>query len=246
MIRIARTPLPGELANRLPPLTAEIAAASAVASASVARSAWRRGAVRQNVHAPLREVLAGMAPGIECCMYCGDSRGTDIDHFEPIARNPLRTFDWLNHLLACSTCNSHNKGSRFPVGPDGSPLLIDPTTEDPFDHLLLTPTLGVYRGLTPKGRATIEVCDLNRYPLTRGRQNSLRVVVMCLKQWAQAYDNDPAAMRGAVVTVREQPFADVCQSLLRLASSPGATRVIDDPHVLDLLRRPELREALLA
>jgi hypothetical protein len=37
----------------------------------------------------------------------------------------------------------------------------------------------------------------------------------------------------------------VCQSLLRLALSPGAARVIDDPHVLDLLRRAELREALL-
>ncbi|HWO64347.1 MAG TPA: HNH endonuclease [Umezawaea sp.] len=245
MIRIARTSLPSELENRLPPLTAEIAAASTVASASVARSAWRRGAVRQNVHAPLRQVLVSMAPGIECCMYCGDSQGTDIDHFEPIARNPLRTFDWLNHLLACSTCNSHNKRSLFPLGPDGGPLLIDPTAEDPFDHLLLTPSLGVYRGLTPKGRATIEACALNRYPLTRGRQNSLRVVVMCLKQWATAYDTDPAAMREAVVTVREQPFADVCQSLLRLALSPGAAKVIDNPHVLDLLRRPELREALL-
>lgn len=207
---------------------------------------WKRTSVRQNVHASLRQVLAGMAPGIECCMYCGDSQGADIDHFEPLARNPLRTFDWLNHLLACSTCNSHNKGSRFPLDLDGSPLLIDPTTEDPFDHLLLTPTLGEYRGLTPKGSATIEVCALNRPTLTRGRQQAHRVVLMCLKQWSEAFEHDPGAMREAVITVREQPFADVCQSLLRLALSPGAAKVIDDLHVLDLLRRAELRQALLS
>jgi hypothetical protein len=53
-------------------------------------------------------------------------------------------------------------------------------------------------------------------------------------------------MREAVITVQEQPFADVCQSLLRLALSPGVTRVIDDPRVLDLPRRPELRRSLLA
>ncbi|MEO6082610.1 MAG: HNH endonuclease [Umezawaea sp.] len=203
---------------------------------------WKRSQVRR----PLRKVLAGMAPGIECCMYCGDSQGTDIDHFEPLARNPLRTFDWLNHLLACSTCNSHNKAQRFPLGPDGMPLLIDPTTEDPFEHLVLTPSLGIYHPLTPKGRATIEVCSLNRPTLTRGRQQAHRVVLLCLAKWAEAYENDLAAdMHEAVVTVREQPFADVCQSLLRLALSPGATRVIDNRSVLDLLRREELRAALL-
>jgi HNH endonuclease len=241
VIRIVRPELDRELADRLPPLTAEIAIA--VDKAKAARLAWKRSQVRRTVHAPLRKVLAGMAPGIERCMYCGDNQGTDIDHFEPLVRNPLRTFDWLNHLLACSTCNSHNKGQRFPLGPDGTPLLIDPTTEDPFDHLLLTPSLGEYHGLTPKGRATIEVCDLNRPTLARGRQQAHHVLLLCLKQWAN--ENDPASRHKVVVTVREQPFADVCQSLLRLALSPGAARVIDDRHVLDLLRTPELREALL-
>ena len=244
MIRIVRPELDQDLADRLPPLTAEIS--TATDRAATARLVWKRSMVRRTVHAPLRKVLADMAPGIECCMYCGDSQGTDIDHFEPLARNPLRTFDWLNHLLACSTCNSHNKGQRFPLASDGTPLLIDPTTEDPFDHLLLTPSLGEYHGLTPKGRATIEVCNLNRPTLTRGRQQAHRVVLLCLKLWADAHENDPAAMHEAVVTVREQPFADVCQSLLRLALSPGATRVIDDPRILDLLRTPELRQALLA
>jgi hypothetical protein len=108
-----------------------------------------------------------MAPGIEQCMYCGDT-GTEIDHFEPISRNPLRTFDWLNHLLACVNCNSRAKLAAFPIDAHGHPLLIDPTAEDPFDHLRLSLPFGRYEPLTDKGRTTIKVCSLNRPQLERG------------------------------------------------------------------------------
>lgn len=248
MIPITRLPLPHDVADRLDELTAEVGSAHREERAAAARALWRRRGVREVVHPPLRRVLADMAPGHERCMYCGDSQGTDIDHFEPLAGNPLRAFDWLNHLLACSTCNSNLKRDRFPVDALGTALLIDPTTEDPFDHLLLTPSLGVYHGLTAKGRETIEVCGLNRPVLTRGRVQARRVVVMCLERWAaaRAAGSEPG-MREAVVTVREQPFADVCQSMLRLAPNPAAERVLDvGPQVLDLLRTAELRDALLA
>ncbi|SDL19645.1 hypothetical protein SAMN04488074_109251 [Lentzea albidocapillata subsp. violacea] len=180
-------------------------------------------------------------------MYCGESRGTDIDHFDPIARNPLRAFDWLNHLLACSTCNSHQKRDRFPVDEDGNPLLVDPTSEDPFDHLLLTLSLGIYSPLTPKGKATIEVCGLNDRGLPRGRMQARRVVGLALRAWNEACEgNRSGEMLEHVHTVREQPFADVCQSMLRQAFSPGADVVFgDSPDLLALLRKPELREALL-
>ena len=55
-----------------------------------------------------------MAPGVQRCMYCLDSLGTDIDHFEPKSRRPLRTFCWHNHLLACSRCNSNYKREEYP------------------------------------------------------------------------------------------------------------------------------------
>ncbi|HEX4833183.1 MAG TPA: HNH endonuclease [Trebonia sp.] len=189
-----------------------------------------------------------MAPGLEQCMYCGEDEGTDIDHFEPLARNPLRTFDWLNHLLACSTCNSHNKRNQFPLDADDQPLLIDPTAEDPFDHLLLTLSLGHYEPLTTKGKATIEVCELNRPLLERGRVRSRRVVNYCVRAWASAHrESNAKAMAEAVTTVQEQPFADVCQAMLRQAQSPGAEIVFSDsPEILALLRDPELRDALLS
>jgi 5-methylcytosine-specific restriction endonuclease McrA len=243
VIRIVRPALPHQVADRLPPLRDEIAAAKRADRVRTARAAWKRSTVRKAVHAPLREVLAGMAPGYERCMYCGDSQGTDIDHFEPLARNPLRTFDWLNHLLACSTCNSNLKRDRFPLDAKNKPLLIDPTTEDPFDHLLLTPALGVYHALTEKGRETISVCGLNRPVLTNGRVQARRVVLLCLRKWATGDDQD---RHEAVLTVQGQPFADVCQALLRLALSPGAGRVFEDtPDALALLHDEELRAALL-
>jgi hypothetical protein len=180
-------------------------------------------------------------------MYCGDSQGTDVDHYEPIAHNPLRTFDWLNHLLACSFCNSQAKRDRFPVGDDGAPLLTDPCAEDPFEHLLLTLSLGVYTALTGKGESTIDVCGLNRALLVRGQVQARRVVELCLAHWGAAHAaGDHARQAAAVLTVQEQPFADVCQSMLRQAESPGAGVVFaGSPAVLALLRLPELRDALV-
>jgi hypothetical protein len=247
MIRISRAELPDEIKTRLDSLTEEIASAPPPSQAAEARAIWRRPGVRASVRPPISETLRQMAPGREHCMYCGDNQGTDIDHFEPIAHNPLRTFDWLNHLLACSFCNSHAKRDRFPVDADARPLLIDPCSEEPFDHLLLTLSLGVYSPLTDKGAATIDVCGLNRALLVRGRVQARRVVEFCLAEWQAAHvAGHRARQAAAVLTVREQPFADVCQSMLRQAQSPGADAVFAGTQpVLSLLRRPELRAALI-
>ncbi|GAA0983188.1 hypothetical protein GCM10009555_054470 [Acrocarpospora macrocephala] len=171
MIRLTRLGIPDELNSRLAALTQQVADRDDADRLNGARQLWKHSAQRRNVHRPLTDVLRQMAPGMERCMYCGDSQGTAIDHHEPMARNPLRTFDWLNHLLSCTYCNSHEKRDRFPLDRNGQPLLIDPSTEDPFDHLQLTLTLGVYRakGGSPKGQTTIDVCGLNRPILTKGR-----------------------------------------------------------------------------
>ncbi len=165
MIRIVRVDLPSDAVSRLASKTRDIQGHPEPQRSKHAHKMWDRAQIRVK----LKQVLREMAPGREYCMYCGDNHGTDIDHFEPIAANPLRTFDWLNHLLACSTCNSHCKRDRFPTDPAGNPLLIDPTVEDPFDHLLLNVTLGEYLALSDKGAATIEVCQLNRATLAQGR-----------------------------------------------------------------------------
>ncbi|HUQ57102.1 HNH endonuclease [Lentzea sp.] len=224
-------------------LTEKISSESPADRPEKARSSWRNSTIRK----PVRAALGEMAAGFETCMYCGESRGTDVDHFEPIVRNPLRTFDWLNHLLACSACNSHQKRDQFPLDQDGTPLLIDPTAEDPFNHLLLTLSLGIYSPLTLKGEVTIEVCGLNRRGLPQGRMHARNVVELALHAWDRARGRDRSdEMRKHVRTVQGQPFADVCQSMLRQALSPGADIVFSDsPDLLELLRSPDLRQALL-
>jgi hypothetical protein len=81
----------------------------------------------------------------------------------------LSTFELTNHLLACSRCNSHAKRSLFPRDEYGNPLIIDPTTEDPWEHMRLTPSTGEYVAMTPKRQTAIDLLfdtDL----LARGRR----------------------------------------------------------------------------
>ncbi|MFI5838855.1 HNH endonuclease [Catenuloplanes sp. NPDC051500] len=233
---------------RLTELSRQIRAAPGPDRYSLATRLWSGRSVRNAVYTPVKEALCSMAPGRERCMYCGDNHGTDVDHFEPVARNPLRTFDWLNHLLACSNCNSHQKRDRFPCDADGRPLLIDPTAEDPADHLFLSLSVGEYKALSDKGARTIEVCDLNRALLARGRMQARRVVAMALRGWRDDRDaGDAAGMAEKVLTIREQPFADVCQAMLRQATAPGADVIFSDsPDLIALLCSEPLREALLA
>lgn len=98
------------------------------------------------------------------CMYCADSLATDLEHFWPKTPYPARAFDWPNLLSGCSACN-RLKGTRFPLDAHGQPLLIDPTSEDPWDFLFLDtstgelaarfdPSLGAY---DDKGQHTLEV-----------------------------------------------------------------------------------------
>jgi hypothetical protein len=247
VIPIVRAALPPHVSSRMAVLTAGIRDADAGERAGTARELWQRSSTRTRVTTPVRAVLAGMAPGAERCMYCGDNQGTDIDHHEPLARNPLRTFDWLNHLLACSHCNSHHKRDRFPVDDRGRPLLIDPSAEDPFEHLMLSLSVGEYRPLTGKGERSIEVFGLNRPILARGRLQAYGVVVMCLRQWPEAAAGQGVYQPEALVRIiREQPCADVCQAMLRQVNLPGAAIVLADVwDVVGVLRDERVRGELL-
>lgn len=159
-------------------------------------------------------------------MYCEDSLGTDIDHFEPIAVAPLRAFDWLNHLLACSHCNSNQKRDAYPRDGGGGPLLIDPSTEDPAAHLDLLLASGMYLARTPKGEATIRVFGLNRLDLVQGRRLAFVSARAMLRDWQlhrQGEDSEEAAE--VADALRTSPFAGV----MRAMQSLPATAV---PHVL--------------
>lgn len=125
--------------------------------------------------------LAKMMGKRQRCMYCLDSHGTDIDHFWPKTPYPERMFVWLNLLLCCVECGRF-KGDRFPTL-NGEPRLIDPTSENPWDHLDFDPTTGnvvpkfeaTCNGYAPKGVATVGLLQLDqREAMACGYKKTLR------------------------------------------------------------------------
>lgn len=113
--------------------------------------------------------LAKMAGDTERCMYCEDSHGTDIEHFWPKTPYPESLFVWRNLLLCCTECG-RLKGQRFPLDETSSPLLLDPTVEEPWQHLDFDPETGnlVARfdidrnAFSDKGKATVALLALDR------------------------------------------------------------------------------------
>lgn len=135
----------------------------------VARKTWRSA---RSLRATLKENLERAAFKAAFCMYCYESRGTDVDHFKPIDCDPGRTFDWNNHVLACGYCNQQAKREIFPLDQAGNDLLLDPFKDDSGHHLALG-TSGKLYHLSDQGEATLNVLGLNaRIELVESRRIS--------------------------------------------------------------------------
>lgn len=150
-----------------------------------------------NVLATLQRMMGDR----ERCMYCLDSHGADIEHFWPKTPYPERMFLWPNLLLCCTECGRF-KGNRFPLD-NGQPLLIDPTTEEPWDHIDFDPATGNLTAKfdlqandwSAKGLKTVEVLQLDRREaLAAGYTKTFRrissVVSGCLQQTAAPVATD--------------------------------------------------------
>ncbi|WP_411093512.1 hypothetical protein [Streptomyces sp. 049-1] len=172
----------------------------------------------------VRAALESMARGAVRCMYCDDSRGTDIDHFEPLERAPLRAFVWVNHLLACSFCNSNEKNRKYPVDAEGACLLVDPTAEDPADHLTLRLSVGTYDPLSPKGKETIQVFGLNRPELIKGRVDAFVRARSILRDWHGLHKNAAPEAEVVAQALLDSPFVDVVHAMTRL--KPGVAVIV--------------------
>lgn len=128
---------------------------------------WRVARQTRAVGSVLHVLRQMMGP-LERCMYCVDSHGCDIEHFRPKARYPTHAFQWPNLLLCCTECGRF-KGVQFPTE-NGQPLLIDPTAEDPWQHLDFDPDTGDLTARfdlqandwSRKGAKTVEVLRLDR------------------------------------------------------------------------------------
>jgi 5-methylcytosine-specific restriction endonuclease McrA len=167
------------------------------------------------------DVLRSMAGTTARCMFCEDSRGTDIEHFWPRAVHRKRAFRWANFLLACSGCNAL-KGARFPRDLNGRPLLINPTIENPWDHLHFDHHTGMITAKfdttsnapDTKGFATTDpsMLPLNIQDVTEGRQviwrHLLRAFVAFRAQTAQGRADALPELIAAINDSRAYGIAD--------------------------------------
>ena len=185
-----------------------------------------------------------MAPGTQRCMYCGDNLATDIDHFAPISFSPLSTFEWLNHLLACSHCNSNEKRDKYPCDDSGNVLLLDPTRDNPSDHLRLSFSDGRYHGITAIGSESIEVFGLNRPDLRRGRERAFllrRLVLVAIYGLIVDGREDEAIDNMAMLV--EEPFASVLQAIFGTAESDRAEDMLG-ADLVAILRNPDMQRLI--
>ncbi|MBB5872877.1 uncharacterized protein (TIGR02646 family) [Allocatelliglobosispora scoriae] len=191
----------------------------------------------------IQGVLAAMSTGLQRCMYCEDGQGTDIEHFRPKSAYPLHAFVWGNYLLACSHCNSNHKRTAFPLDADGTPLLIDPTVDDPVEHMALSPSTGLFEARDAKGTATIAVCGLNRDVCASGRQDAWVSLSQLAIRYAMLRDRDPASSHAEEIlrAVRRYPFQSVRVHMVEILKSPRAARLLVQPETRQAFERyPEL------
>ncbi|MGK2876712.1 MAG: HNH endonuclease [Nocardioides sp.] len=137
----------------------------------------------------LRKVLEEALGWRLRCSYCSDSYAADVEHFWPKENFPSRAFQFENLCLICAPCN-RKKDARFPLTPDGHPLLIDPLFDDPWDSLFFTHQTGwisarmlsVVDGqpqYAEKGSVTLELLGdlINAQPVTSARARAWEQVV---------------------------------------------------------------------
>ena len=154
----------------------------------------------QNIWKNLKHLLMSMCK--EKCAYCEEwkEKGElQIEHYRPkglVKENKNHDgYWWLayepsNLLLACGPCN-RNKGSHFPLEKgevhrvfdingtlsEESPLIINPSKEDPQDHIKYNfEDLCEMEGITAKGKKTISCLRLNRHHLLEKRRGKLRLI----------------------------------------------------------------------
>jgi len=174
-------------------------------------------------------------------MYCCDSHGTDIEHFWPKADYPDHMFSWPNFLLCCTECGRF-KGNRFPLL-NGQSALVDPTVDDPWQHLDFDPATGVIvarfnlaiNAESPKGTETVRLLQLDRREALNDGY---------LKSWRRLAATVDAALQQA------QPNADTLATALEQADDHGllgwcfaGTGVNVKPFSTLRMRHPDLWNA---
>jgi uncharacterized protein (TIGR02646 family) len=180
------------------------------------------------------------------CSFCETSlSGTahiDVERFRPargVAEGSgsylpdhywAQSYVWENLYLGCANC-IRSKANRFPLEPGSTrapadadraavqaerPLLLDPCADNPDEHLLFSAD-GLVSGLTDRGRATIEVLDLNRASLCKERRNQAQVFLSLMDSMTR-----PGVAK-LLAGPSPSPFLALKRQLWRARRAPAAS-----------------------
>ena len=234
MIPIERPAIPAALAAAGPPATAELAAEADAARRQGRPPifAFRdRVYAHDDVRAVL--VAAHRGKCCYCESLLEPTTRGQVEHYRPKdgrdhGAGRVRpgyywlAYAWDNLLLACPTCN-RRKWDRFPLervtdasaSPEDRlsrerPLLVDPTREDPRESIDFasgeTELCDIARPVdgSVRGRATIQLIDLDRAELVKARREWAADVVELHRTFAalSRIPNPPADIRRLLEAVR--------------------------------------------
>ncbi|WP_422086372.1 hypothetical protein [Variovorax sp.] len=159
-------------------------------------------------------------------------------------------YEWSNYLYSCNRCNSTWKRNQFPVRGRRAraggnlarerALLVNPFDVDPARHFDFNALTGQIRGLTDEGKATIQVCGLDRRSLDVDRAIKGAKLNKRLKQYVKALaTNNIQAQNNALSALLDEcrckePYAAMARVFVK------NTLQIDYPTLLQMKRKRQI------
>lgn len=198
-------------------------------------------------HRSVKKLLLEGQSG-KCC-YCErkilPSDFGDVEHFRPkrgvrsrSSRALLRpgyywlAYDWGNLLVSCGVCNTGWKMSHFPLRNERhrarshgdaldreTPVLVDPASEDPRDHIRYDGDSPYAR--TERGQTTIEILGLRRGDLREVRKDLLDTLTLLRTLVIRLGPGDPdAAAAEARLAALARPSSEFSAMVIDFLAAP--------------------------
>lgn len=118
------------------------------------------------------------------CVYCESKVAVgETDHVLPVKHRADLIVDWENLLLACKECNN-NKGHYFSL----EEPLIDPSREEPGEHVYFFGPAIMPRHGSAKGYRTISKLKLGRTDLLQRRFERIDRLRPLIQEWRSQDD----------------------------------------------------------
>jgi uncharacterized protein (TIGR02646 family) len=224
MIRVNRGPEPEGFMARSEDWQRRFREARLADAKLTPASFWQR--VRREL---VRDVNLLDAAFYSKCAFCESKirhvSPAHLEHYRPKSGFSDLMFIWQNWLIACPRCNI-KKGMHFPLCEDDQPCLLDPTTDDPSEHLDFLDAQILAK--TYRGEQTISLVGLDCSPLDEERARWLIAIRSLLLLWLCEVPVVSIEARELLIWAMQPdaPYAAMTRAFLR-----RNTPLFADPHV---------------